>query len=206
MVMANFSTNISCAIMAGGKNSRLGGKNKAFIKLDGKTILENTLEKIDKIFPEILIITNSPQDYDKFSSRCKIYTDEIKNIGPLGGIYSTLNHITNHAALIISCDMPFLDVELIKNLILDYENDKCCILVPRLNNNIEPLHSIYKRNIITKLKTHIESTQEYSIRNFFPLINPRYFDLENNAKNQKAFTNINTADDLKSIMNNLKQT
>ncbi|MCF8298390.1 MAG: molybdenum cofactor guanylyltransferase [Saprospiraceae bacterium] len=201
--MDNNPFNISCAIMAGGKNSRLGGKNKAFIKLNGKTIIENTIEKIDNIFSEIIIITNSPSDYDQFTSKCKIFTDEIKNVGPLGGIYTALNNITYQAVFIISCDMPFLDTEIIEKQIIDYENNKCCMLVPRINNNIEPLHTIYKKSILKKLKTHLETTENYSIRSFFPLINLRYFDLENNSKNQKAFTNINTTVDLKNIEDNL---
>lgn len=199
--MANFSTNLSCAIMSGGKNSRFGGQNKAFMKIDGKPIIEQTLEKIDTLFPEIIIITNSPQDYNRYSSRCKIYTDEVKNVGPLGGIFTALNNITNPEVFIISCDMPFLDIELIKSQILDYESNKCCVLVPRLNNNIEPLHAIYKNCILKKLKIHLDKTNDYSIRNFFPLVKIRYFDLDNNLRNQKAFTNINSLEDFKNIKN-----
>ena len=197
--MRKASTNLSCAILAGGKSSRLSGQNKAFLKINGKTIIENTLEKIDTLFSEIIIITNSPKDYKKYANRCRIYVDKVKNIGPLGGIHTALHHITNQAVFIISCDLPFLDIELIKRQIQNYENNKCCMLVPRINSNIEPLHTIYKKSILKKLSSYIETTDDYSIRNFFPLINVRYFDLVNNAKNQKAFTNINTIEDLRKI-------
>lgn len=198
--MEYFSTNLSCMILAGGRNTRLGGRNKAFLKIKGKTIIECIIEELDKLFKEILIVTNTPDDYNIYLKKIKILTDIIENAGPLGGIYTGLSQISNQAAFIISCDMPFLNIDLIKRQINDFENNKYCILVPRINNNIEPLHAIYKQSILKKLRTHLKTSKNSSVRDFFPLINLGYFDLENNYKNQKAFTNINTANDLKNSL------
>ncbi len=197
--MIHFSTNLSCVILAGGKNSRLGGRNKAFLKIKEKTIIDSTIEKLDKLFNEIIIVTNTPDDYNNYLKRINIFTDIIKNTGPIGGIHSGLSNISNQAAFIVSCDMPFLNVDLIKQQIHEFENNKYDILIPRINNSIEPLHAIYKKSILKKLDNHLKTCKTFSIRDFFPLINLGYFDLENNSINQKAFTNINTADDFKKL-------
>ena len=197
--MGKISENLSCVILAGGKNSRFNGQNKAFLKINGKAIIDIIIEKLDTLFKEIIIITNTPDDYNIYLKRIKIFTDLIKNTGPIGGIYTGLSQISNPAAFIVSCDMPFLNIDLIKQQISEFEENKYDIFIPRVNNSIEPLHAIYKRSILNKLDTHLQTCKGYSIRDFFPLINLGFFDLENNSINQKAFTNINTADDLKKL-------
>ena len=52
----------SAIILAGGKNSRIA-RNKAFIELPtGETILQHTIDILQEIFPEIIIVTNQSQD------------------------------------------------------------------------------------------------------------------------------------------------
>ena len=50
--------NILGVILAGGKSKRFG-KDKSLVFLDNKTLLEHTLEKIESIFSEILIVSNN---------------------------------------------------------------------------------------------------------------------------------------------------
>ena len=50
--------NILGVILAGGKSKRFG-KDKSLVFLDNKTLLEHTLEKIESIFSEILIVANN---------------------------------------------------------------------------------------------------------------------------------------------------
>ena len=53
---------IACAILAGGKNSRMG-RNKAFIEIDNLPIIEKILNVLKKEFSEIILVTNSPSDF-----------------------------------------------------------------------------------------------------------------------------------------------
>ena len=200
--MEIFSTNVSCVILAGGKNTRLGGKNKAFLKINDKTIIEDIIEKLNLLFNEIIIVSNTPDDYNNFLKGIKIVTDLVENKGPLGGIYTGLCQISTQVAFIVSCDMPFLNIDLIKNQILDFGKNRYDIFIPRINNNIEPLHSIYKKSILKKLGNHLETSKKTSVRDFFSLVNSGYFDIEDSLRNQKAFTNINTAEDLLKIVEN----
>jgi len=69
-------------ILAGGKSSRMGGNDKAFLTFRGKSMIERTLETFRDLFPEILIVTNSPLEYLSFD--CRIVTDMVKGRGPWG--------------------------------------------------------------------------------------------------------------------------
>ena len=191
--------NIGCSILAGGKNSRLGGKDKAFLKINNCTIIENNLYFLEQIFEEIILVTNNPEKFSSLNNNIKIVSDKIKNIGPLGGIYSALYHTKKQAIFFTPCDMPFLNKNLIIDLITTFNNVKCDAIIPRINNNIEPLYAIYSKEILKKLQNHIIETKKYSIRSFYDKINVHYLDLSDNETNKKTFTNINTPDDIKNI-------
>ncbi len=58
--------NMTGIILAGGKNSRVG-INKAFLEIDGTRLIDNILAAHQKIFSEIIIVTNDPLSYTEFS-------------------------------------------------------------------------------------------------------------------------------------------
>ncbi len=188
---------IGCSILAGGKNSRIGGRNKALIEIDNCTILKNNTKVLKSIFDEIILVTNSPEQYACVENDYTIISDEIKGIGPLGGIYSALLKTNKDAIFFVPCDMPFLNTKVINKVIEAYRKKKYDAVVPRIKDNIEPLHAIYKKSIYKKLFTHITEGCNYSIRNFYRKINVYYLDLEDNLFNNKVFTNVNTHTDLK---------
>jgi len=195
----NKTLNIAGVILAGGKNARIGGKCKAFIQLKDKSFLNIITSALEQIFNEILIVTNNPSDFTAFINKYSIITDKIKDVGPLGGINSALYHCSAEAIFVVSCDMPYLNKELIEKQIEFYNKSDCDALIPRIGSFIEPLHSIYKKTTFDILQSFINETQDYSIRNFLKLINVQYMEIEDNKLNRQAFTNINTHEDFERI-------
>lgn len=186
--------NIAVAILAGGKNSRIG-VDKAFIKIKNTFIIEHTIDILKKIFSEIMIITNSLQNYELYKKDCFIYPDSIKYIGPLGGILTALNKTSKQAVFFVACDMPFLHNELILQQIYVFRKINYDAVVPKVNGFIEPLHSIYKTKLKENLYNFITKKKSYSIQNFLETINVFYWNLPNNI----AFKNLNTKDDVNEI-------
>lgn len=195
--------NIACAILAGGNNKRIGGKNKAFIKIGNSSMLDIITAEIEKIFDELVIVTNNPEKFYQYKEKYSIITDLIKNIGPLGGIHAALNHTKSEAVFFVSCDMPFINFRTMESIMQEYSKVKCDAIVPRIGSLIEPLHSIYKTNNKDKLFQYIQTNNDYSIRQFLKQINVCYLDIENNAFNNKTFTNINSDFDLERVKRNL---
>ncbi|MGL4787227.1 MAG: molybdenum cofactor guanylyltransferase, partial [Cetobacterium sp.] len=91
----------SVILLAGGKGSRLNYVDKSFLEFKGKPFFEIIIEKLEN-FSEIIIISNSPEKYLKYN--VKVIEDDIKNIGPLGGIFTGLKNALNDECLILSCD------------------------------------------------------------------------------------------------------
>ena len=135
-------------ILAGGRNSRMG-INKAFLEIDGTRLIDNILAVYQKIFSEIIIVTNDPLSYTEFSETL-IVTDIYKEKGALGGIYTGLFYATYDYSFVTACDMPFLNEDFI--IYLTGQAGKHDIIVPELPEGFQPLHAIYSRNCLSHIK------------------------------------------------------
>jgi len=190
---------IACSILAGGKCSRMGGENKAFLRIDNNNILELAINVLDQIFDEIIIVTNSPDEFSSFKDKCEIITDVLKDKGPLGGIYSALLYTKQEALFVVPCDMPYLNTKLIQKEISTFSKSNCDALVPRVGKYMEPIHSIFSKRIVNELYSFLNSDQKYYIRKFLNNIDVQYFNLEDSHFHNQVFTNINTPEELERI-------
>jgi molybdopterin-guanine dinucleotide biosynthesis protein A len=187
--------NITGVILAGGTNKRFNGITKANIVINGATIMTRIIDKIRDIFNEIIIVTNTPEEFYKYS-KCNIICDAIKNKGPLGGIHAALRESENDSVFVFAGDMPYLDKELINSQISYYLKNKCDALVPQVKQNIEPLHAIYNKSIQAVLENYLTEHHDYAVHRFVKILNVSYLKLEESDEIKRAFTNINLQSDI----------
>ncbi len=186
---------VSAVILAGGANKRFNGKTKANIQISGVRIIARTIKVLHELFDDIIIVTNTPEEFKGY----KHYTlvpDEIKNVGPLGGIHAALKVAKNDAVFVFASDMPCISSEIVKKHIEFYNKRKCDAAIPRIKDFKEPLHAIYNKSIFDNLNDFLGGADKYSIENFIKDLNVRYHNLEDLEEYRKAFININTPQDL----------
>ena len=177
-------------ILAGGRNSRIG-QNKAFLEIGGKMIIKKTIEIYKKIFDEILIITNTPEDYQYLG--LKVYTDLIPNRGSLGGIYTGLHYSKSDYAFFAACDMPFLNERVIRHIIKgarDYD-----IIVPYYKHRLHPLHAVYSKRCLPIFKGMVEENRLKIKALFLKFRVKKIADIPETRL--PPFSNINTKEDYK---------
>jgi len=192
--------NISGVILAGGAGKRFDGIIKAKIVIEGKTIIARIIETLGEIFEEIIIVTNMTDEFSEYNN-CKIISDQFLNKGPLGGIHSALKETHREALFVVAGDMPFIEKKLILRQVDFYDNNKCDILIPQINEYIEPLHGIYKKSILRNIEEYLESENNYAVREFLNKVNTRYMHLEGSEKYTHIFININSPSDISDIQN-----
>jgi len=184
-------------ILSGGKSNRLGGLNKAFIKVRGERLIEKTLRIYRELFQEVLIVTNSPLDYLEFDSA--IVTDIIPGKASLGGIYTGLFFATSEYAFVTACDMPFLNARFIRFMM--EQTGQHDIIVPRSADGLQPLHAIYSRNLLKSIRRLIDADR-LKITELFKkqkvLEIPREDCLSFDPE-ERLFMNINTPEDLEKL-------
>ncbi len=137
-------SDIAAILLAGGASRRMGGENKAFIKINGKTIIQREIEILEPLFDRIIIITNN---FDHYSCLGKPMVADIKpGHGSLGGIFTGLNCCSTEYGFIFACDMPFLNQEVISYICKrSWGHD---ITIPRIGGYLEPLHAVYSTRCI----------------------------------------------------------
>jgi len=192
--------NISGVILAGGDSSRFNGIIKSKIVINGRTIISRIIDILDELFDEIIIVTNRPEEFTEYSS-CKIIGDRILNKGPLGGIHAALKETDKELLFVVAGDMPLIDKDYIVRQVDFYMKNVCEVLIPSVNNYIEPLHGIYKHTIMTILEDFLKKENNYALRDFFKIADTRYLEFEDSDKSKKAFTNINSPSDIIKVKN-----
>ena len=196
--------NIIGIILAGGKSSRFG-EDKSNIRLGNKTLLEHTINKIEKEFSEILIISNN-KNYN-FKNK-KIYTvkDCIEGqLGPLAGILTAMKWAKENKKnykwiASFPCDTPFFDTKLISKLKLKTkETSKKLIFL----NSGKKRHNIFGLWSMDLIKT-----LEKDIKNNFRKVEiwadkVGYESININTEKFDKFLNINTKEDFEKAKENI---
>ena len=190
---------MTAVILSGGKSSRMG-KNKAFLKFKGKTFLERQIEALNEIFEEIIISTNSPEEYQNFN--LPVIEDVYHDKGPLGGIYTGLINSKSFYTFFLACDMPFIEKKLIKSLQVFTKDKDYDVIVPINSNRLEPLHAIYSKNCINPIKKQID-TNNLKIIDFYPQVKVKRVEIDKYIQpknaNENPLTNLNTIEEYKRV-------
>jgi molybdenum cofactor guanylyltransferase len=191
--MKELANPVSAAILAGGKNSRMSGQNKAFLPIGTQTIIGSIFNVIKDLFAEIMIISNDPDEkYEAYST--KITGDILPGFGPLSGIHAALNMASSDFCFVVACDLPFLEQNMIVQQI-SLANEHVHAIVPRHAHGIEPLHAVWSKQCLPLLEEHLRQPENLKIQTFLQKINTLYFDTVADI----CFTNINSRKDLDQI-------
>ncbi|MGI6435234.1 MAG: molybdenum cofactor guanylyltransferase [Syntrophomonadaceae bacterium] len=142
----------SAAILAGGRSSRMGS-NKALASLNGVTVLEYILGRLQPRFEEILIVTNEPALFEFYPAR--VITDIYPRKGPIAGIHAALSSISEKQLFLLSCDMPFIQVKLIFHM-LEHSADYDAV-VPVVAGRIQPTAAVYQKSCLPLLTDCLEN-------------------------------------------------
>lgn len=139
---------VAGVILAGGKSSRFGS-NKALALHQGATLIQTITRRLAGLFPETLLITNTPEDYGFLG--WPMAADQYQNCGPLAGIHAALRTISQPRAFVCGCDMPLLNPELIRFLCeLDGDHE---VVLPWLPEGPEPLYAVYSKKLCRLLRS-----------------------------------------------------
>lgn len=182
-------------VLAGGKGKRLNNPDKGLLRIEGKAIIERLLKTIRPIFKEIIIVTSRQANYKYLNLR--MVEDIIKDKGPLGGIHAGLVNSNTVYNFVFAFDMPFVNKNLIEYMIGKIQGYDC--VLPKWQNNIEPLCAIYSDNCIEAIQERL-SQGMLKIADIFPKLNTRYItekEIKRFDKEGISFTNINLLKDLK---------
>jgi molybdopterin-guanine dinucleotide biosynthesis protein A len=186
---------VTIAVMAGGKSTRMG-TDKAFVQLKGKPMIEHVLERVQGLGEETILIANEPEKYSYLS--LPIFGDIYVNCGPLGGLHTALYHAQFPYVLVVACDMPWLNPQLLAYMLSLRQSADA--IVPRWSKFPEPLHAVYGRQCLVPIETNLQS-RNLKLISFYAQVNVRFLDqtvISAFDPKGRSFSNVNTPEDLNS--------
>jgi len=186
--------NILGVVLAGGKSKRFG-EDKSKVKLNGKTLLDHTLDKIKSKFNTILIVSNNKIIKDYITIKDCIEGQ----LGPLAGVLSAMkwvkkNNYSHKWIITFPCDTPFFSTSIIDKFIeATRSNDSLLYFVKseKKRHNVFGLWSLKLIEILEKdiIENNYRKVEKWANKIGVKTINVPYDDID-------PFFNINTKKDL----------
>lgn len=192
-------------ILAGGRSSRFGS-DKSQLKLNGRQVVEILAEEATKVCDEVLIVTDSGQKFAKADflrnfPQVREIADNCVGMGPMGGLQAGLAAATNEICLLMACDMPLLNGELM-GYFIDRAEAEYQIALPQNGDDIEPMFGIYKKSLLP-LVEKLLAEQRRSLLNLTknaPTLLLPVADWRQAAGDRDVFFNVNYCEDYQSLL------
>jgi len=150
-------------ILAGGKNSRLPGKKKTFRKIGDSMILDKIYGVFSKIFKEIIIVVNEPEEFAGWDMT--IVTDIIPSKCALAGLHAGLFYATYPYIYATACDTPFVNQSIIEHIVGRIEPGYD-VMIPRTDDGLEALNAVYSKSCLPLIESNLEKNI-FMIKKFF---------------------------------------
>ena len=141
---------VSAIILAGGQSRRMG-RDKALITFKGQPIMVHVIDTLRELSDDVLVVSNRSAAYQSFGIR--IVPDADPPSGPLGGISAGLAAAQHDLAIVVACDMPFLNAQVLRLLVEHAVNVDA--VVPLTSDQFEPLHAVYRRTCLAAINRHL---------------------------------------------------
>jgi molybdopterin-guanine dinucleotide biosynthesis protein A len=173
------------------------GYDKALLELGGRPMIAVVAERLRAVAAEIVVAANATHLYAPFADRC--VPDKYPGVGTLGGIHAGLAAAAHELALVVGCDMPFLNPTVLRWFVEAAEDADVVIL--RRGEWVEPLHAVYRQSCLPAIEASIGAGRRRVI-SFFDAVRVRYVDLAEIAHldpELSSFRNINTPEEWQAV-------
>ncbi|MBU2490159.1 MAG: molybdenum cofactor guanylyltransferase [Proteobacteria bacterium] len=183
------------AVLAGGRNRRMGGENKALCRVGEKAMVRRVLEVLSACFSEVLVIARAPLPL--LDLPAAILPDLLPGSGSLVGIHAALSYARAPYVFVAACDTPFLSPALVRRL-AGLANGKVDVVVPRTEKGLEPLCAVYSRRAAPLVRARLLQGR-YRISELYGNLKVREVgpdELSQADPGLLSFMNVNTPQDL----------
>ena len=148
--MSAHRSDIAGLILAGGESKRMG-RNKALLTVDGVPFVQRIVNTLHQRFSLILISANDSSQYAFLN--LPVIPDVFKQCGPLAGIHAAFRAEPADYFFTVTCDIPFISIQVI-DLLIDKIEEKSVVIADD-GMQTHPLIGIYPRAIYSLLENYL---------------------------------------------------
>jgi len=184
-------------ILAGGMSRRLG-RNKVLVPMGGEPLVNRVNGRLSQVANRTVVVVNSRERASELElpDKVRVVVDIHPDRATLGGIFTGLSEADTQWSIVVGCDMPFLNVTLLRKM-LEFREGYDAV-VPVVDGYPEPTHALYSRTCLPAIERKVLANDLKIARfydevriNFLPEAQVDQLDPEG-----LSFFNINTPQDL----------
>ena len=172
------------------------GQVKASLKIGRESLIQHVISRLIPLGTETMVVVSQGQSGLPQNLGVRIVTDVYPEKRALGGIYSGLEASTSIHNLVVACDMPFLNLALLRYMMaLSSTFD---IVIPRVGQYVEPLHAVYSKNCLEPIEKMLKQGN-LQVSGLLDLVKARYVEeaeIDKYDPEHLSFFNINSRADL----------
>ena len=169
------------------------GRDKSHLILGGETLVARAARTLSALSDDVVVVANTLEPRGDLAAR--LTGDVIAGGGALSGIHAGLAAARHEFALVVACDMPFLNLALLQHMAsLAPGHDA---VVPHWQGELEPLHAIYSRQCVAVVEPILRHGGGRIVE-FYVAIRVRYLEPEEITHFDPeglSFFNINSPED-----------
>ena len=190
--------NILGAILAGGQSKRMG-KDKLFLEINNKKLIEHTIDKVKKYLKKVIIITN--QDNEFFTKNNLITVKVCINgqLGPLVGILTAMKWAKENLAncswvASFPCDTPFFPETIFQKFMEASKQNQSLLLCASSHGRKHNIFGLWSLDLYDKLENDLVDKKIRKVQDWIE--KNKIKNLEFKFRDYDPFFNINTQADL----------
>jgi molybdopterin-guanine dinucleotide biosynthesis protein A len=167
----------SAAILAGGRATRFGGRDKSALVVEGRPIVERQLAELSAVADDVMIVGADGAPHLRVegasasraearaatpraearrlqaSDHVRLVADIVPGCGPLGGLLAALTEMRNDRVFVVACDMPYIDGRFAEYLLS--LAGEAAVVVPQTDRGYHPLCAVYTRACLEPVAARI---------------------------------------------------
>ena len=144
-------TEITAVILAGGRGSRMGGKDKGLVELNGTPLIEHVLSVMSPQVGQLVINANrNIEEYQRYGF--PVVSDTMVDYqGPLAGFASTMAATETEYIVTIPCDSPLLPDDLVQRLVQALNREDAELAVAHDGHRLQPVFALIQVSLLPGL-------------------------------------------------------
>ena len=188
---------ISGIVLAGGMSRRLG-RDKAVELVGGEPLITRVIGRLSSIADQTVVVVNDEGRASQLPlpESAKVAVDIHPGKGSLGGIFTGLSATDGEWGMVVACDMPFLNLELLEHMLT--MRDGYDVVVPMEDGHPEPTHALYSKACLPRIESRLKAN-DLKIARFFDEVRVKFVpeeEVDRLDPDHLCFFNVNTQQDL----------
>ena len=191
-------------VLSGGLSSRMK-RDKGEIQYHGTSQVEHTFDLLKKNCSEVFISCRADQKELFHLSKLPQIHDLYLNGGSLGGILSAMNAHRHAAWLVLACDLPLVDEEVVSTLLNERDELLSATAFYNLDEKrFEPLASIYEPKSYEMMLSFLNEGKTCPQKVLFNS-EVKIINLKNGDWMEKKLSNVNTPEESAIVTNKIRE-